>query len=343
MNAVRRGALAALLALAGPGAARAAEPLLVQTADVPLPGHATRFDYQSYDPQSRTLYIAHMGDGAVIAFDTRKRRVLRQASGFPAATGILAVPDLQRVFVSVPGKREVAVLEAPTLKVLARIPAGEFPDGLAYAADAGRVFVSDERGGREAVLDARALRRVATTDLGGEAGNTQYDPVARRVLVNVQTRNELVEIEPGTAALVARHPLTGGRGPHGLLLLPAPRLAFAACEGDGRLLVVDLKTFQVLQVLDTGAAPDVLAYDAGLERLYVAAESGVLSVFQRRGRALAKLADLAIPHAHSVAVDNATHEVFLPLQDVGGQPVLRIMQPPSAAAGAERAPAPRPR
>jgi hypothetical protein len=31
--------------------------------------------------------------------------------------------------------------------------------------------------------------------------------------------------------------------------------------------------------------------------------------------------------AHSVAVDQATHRVFFPLQDVGGHPVLRVMQP----------------
>ncbi|HMG27461.1 MAG TPA: YncE family protein, partial [Acidimicrobiia bacterium] len=31
-------------------------------------------------------------------------------------------------------------------------------------------------------------------------------------------------------------------------------------------------------------------------------------------------------HAHSVAVDPATHRVYFPLQDVGGHPMLRVMR-----------------
>jgi hypothetical protein len=39
-----------------------------------------------------------------------------------------------------------------------------------------------------------------------------------------------------------------------------------------------------------------------------------------------------MPHAHSVAVDPATHLVYFPLENVGGQPVLRIMAPAGSAA-----------
>ncbi len=242
----------------------------------------------------------------------------------------MAVPELQRVFVSVPGDREVAVIDVPSLKVVARVPAGEFPDGLAYAPAANRIFVSDERGKREIVIDARTTRSIDTIGLGGEAGNTQYDSVAHQILVNVQTRNQLVVIDPLTAEIVARHPLPGGERPHGLLVVPDKRLAFVACEGDAKLLVVELAAFAVTQVLPTGPGPDVLAFDSGLQRLYVATESDVVSVFQLRDRPLEKLEDLHVaPNAHSIAVNPTTHDVYLPLKEVGGRPVLRIMTPSS--------------
>jgi hypothetical protein len=86
--------------------------------------------------------------------------------------------------------------------------------------------------------------------------------------------------------------------------------------------------FEVKQVLSTGADPDVLAFDAPLERLYVATESGIVSIFQVDGRRLRKLDDLMVaPNAHTVSVDPGTHEVYLPLKNVGGRPVLRIMKP----------------
>jgi hypothetical protein len=32
-------------------------------------------------------------------------------------------------------------------------------------------------------------------------------------------------------------------------------------------------------------------------------------------------------NAHVVAVDPATHRVYFPLQNVGGKPVMRVMEP----------------
>ncbi len=145
----------------------------------------------------------------------------------------------------------------------------------------------------------------------------------------MQTTGELVAIDPQSDRIVGRHALKGGDGPHGLLIDATKRLAFAACEGDSKLLVVDMETFEVKQVLSTGGDPDVLALDTGLERLYVATESGIVSIFQLHGRTLEKLQDLSVaPNAHTISVAPGTPEVYLPLKSVGGHPVLRIMKPP---------------
>ena len=36
---------------------------------------------------------------------------------------------------------------------------------------------------------------------------------------------------------------------------------------------------------------------------------------------------MTMPHAHTVCVDPATHLVYLPLENLDGHPVLRIMEP----------------
>jgi DNA-binding beta-propeller fold protein YncE len=308
--------------------ARAGSPALVTVADVPLPGGATRFDYQSFDPKTKTLYLSHMGDGELVVFNTQTRTVSAHLPGFPTVTGVLAVPDLHRVFASVAGNHEVAIVDTETTKVVARVPAGKFPDGLAYSPETGKVFVSDERGGKETVIDVKTNRRVNTIDMGGEVGNTQYDAGTHQILANVQTRNEVVVIDPQTEKVVGRHALAGGESPHGLLIVADRRLAFAACEGDSKLLVIDLETFQVKQVLSTGDGPDVLAFDPGLERLYVATESDIVSVFQLQGKTLQKVEDVRVgPNAHTISVNPETHEIYVPLKNVNGRPVLRIMKP----------------
>ena len=52
--------------LAGSPPAGSSLPL-TPAEDVPLPGHASRFDYQWVDPVNRRLYIAHLGDSSLVA------------------------------------------------------------------------------------------------------------------------------------------------------------------------------------------------------------------------------------------------------------------------------------
>ena len=113
------------------------------------------------------------------------------------------------------------------------------------------------------------------------------------------------------------------------MLIDAPaRLAFVACDDNAKLLLVDMTDMHVLSVHDVGRAPDVLAFDPGLRRLYVSSESGVVAVFEVEGKDLRLLgSNFLAPEAHSVAVDPATHLVYFPLQNIHGHGVLRVMAP----------------
>jgi DNA-binding beta-propeller fold protein YncE len=294
-------------------------------ADVPLPGKPARFDYQSFDPATARLWIAHMGAGEVLAFDVHLRKVVARVPAMSGVTGVLAVPVLRRVFASLSGSRQVAVLDSRSGRVLGRAPGGRFPDGLAYAPRAGKLFVSDEYGGQELVFAAGRLSSPAAIPMGGEVGNTHYDSVSGRMWVAVQTNNELAVIDPTNDSVVVRMPLPGLERPHGFYLDEAGRRIYVTGEENAMLGVVDLRTNRLLTTYPVGDDPDVLAMDSARGRLFVASESGVVSAFQIRGDSLVALPPYVVPHAHSVAVDPATHLVYLPLQDVDGRPVLRIL------------------
>lgn len=297
-------------------------------ASVLLPGGSSRFDYQSLDGQRHLLFIAHLGAGLVHVIDTRSNRVVTTIHGIAGVHGVLVVPQLHRVYASATDDQQVAVIEERTFHVLARVAAGTYPDGLAYDPLDHRLFVSDESGSANIVINTRTNRHVATVPLGGEAGNTQYDPVSHRILVDVQTHNQLVAIDPANLRIVARRGLPGCVHDHGLLIDAARRLAFVACDDNARLLVVDMRTLRVLSIHALGPDPDVLAFDLSLRRLYVAAESGVVSVFREQGRSLIKLGQAFVaPDAHTIAVDSQTHRVYLPLEGTDSHAVLRVMAP----------------
>jgi DNA-binding beta-propeller fold protein YncE len=252
---------------------------LRQVADLALPDGASRFDYESIDPLRRTLYIAHLDASSIVAVNLATQRVQADMHGIAAVHGVLSVPSLGKLFASATGSGQAVMISEETGRILARAPAGAYPDGIAYDPVTQQVFVSDESGGVETVIDARDGHRIATIDLGGQAGNVQYDDATGNVLADVQTRNIVAVIDPASSRIVRSIALPACDHDHGLYLDEQHRLAFVACDGNARLLVLDLATYAVRQDLGVGEDPDVLAFDPSLGRLYVAAESGVVTVF----------------------------------------------------------------
>ncbi len=308
-----------------PAAPSAALPLR-RVADVPLPGGTSRFDYQSVDVRRRRLFIAHLGDGQVLSFDLRRQRVAGVVGGVPDVRGVLAVPSSRRVYAAATGSHQLVTFDEQTLRRIRAAPAGGFPDGVAYDARDRLVFVSDVSG-EELTVFRPSGRRIGSVPLRGSPGNVQYDARTGTMVVGVGSRDELAIVAPRTRRVTKRVRLSGCHGPHGVEVVSESRRAYVACEESASLVVVDLSSLKQRAVFSVGDAPDVLDVDPGLKRLYVASESGVVSAFSVGAR-VRKLGQSPVDeHAHSVAVDPVTHRVYLPLEDVGGRPVLRVLKP----------------
>jgi hypothetical protein len=86
-------AMLLLHSFAFPQAPSVKGPLKV-VADIPLPGPAVRFDYQSLDTSSGRLYIAHMNADQLVVFDTATRKVVANLDGFSRVHGVLAAPEI---------------------------------------------------------------------------------------------------------------------------------------------------------------------------------------------------------------------------------------------------------
>jgi YVTN family beta-propeller protein len=297
---------------------------LYTVRDVPLPGDTSRFDYESLDPGAHRLYIAHLGAGTVPVYDVSAGAMVGEVPDVPGVHGVLAVPELGRVYATATDANQVAVIDPQSLTVVATIPGGTYPDGLAYDPEVGKLYVSDESGGTDTVIDTATNQVVATVALGGDVGNTQFDPASHQILVAVQTRNQVVTIDPQTDQVSGRYDTPGCEHPHGLQISSDRRLAFVACQGNAKLVVMDLQTMSVTDSFAVGSNPDVLAFDGPRRVLYVAAESGPVSAFSETETGLKALAqDNVGPNAHVIAVDPETGQMYLPIANLGGQPVLR--------------------
>jgi DNA-binding beta-propeller fold protein YncE len=318
--------LVALNLAAGDAAGQALPLTLVK--DVPIGAPTRRFDYASLDPKSGLLFVADLAGGRILVFNMRQDRMVKTIGDVPSVHGVLAVPELGRVYASATGAHQIVAIDEATLRVTARSPSGRYPDGIAWDPRERKLYVSDESGGVVAVIDAGKHHLLKTITMGGEVGNTQYDAVSGLIYSNVQTRGELVAIDPKTDRIVSRDKIAGCGGNHGLLIDAPRRLAFIACEDNARLIVFSLARHAELQEYAVGRGPDVLAFDPQKGWLYVASESGVVSVFQARTGAISRIGQAFLAdNAHVVAVDPASHQAFFPLRNAGGKAVLRVMAP----------------
>ncbi|MEC3957631.1 YncE family protein [Nocardia sp. CDC153] len=287
---------------------------LHKVGELALTGGSARFDYISLDPGRGLLFLAHMGAGQLIEVDVRAHRVVRTLPDTPDVHGVLVVPGKHRVYATVTGRNQVVAFDEDTGAVAFTAPTGDYPDGLAYDPVRGAVWTTNERAGSETVVDADTGNVRAPVALGGEVGNVVYDPATDRMVVAVQGSGELAVIAPDTFTVTDRIPTPGCQGPHGQALDNAYQLMFVGCEDSATLITVDLARHQILDHNSVGQTPDVLAYDASAQRVYVASESGWVSVFDRReGHTTAAGAKHLADGAHTLALDPTTRHSYFPI------------------------------
>jgi DNA-binding beta-propeller fold protein YncE len=301
---------------------------LRQIAAFDLPGPAgKRFDYLTIDYDDGYLLSAHLGAGLLYVIDLKTNRVLHAIPDVPGVEGVEYVPELKKAYTSDWHENKIGVVDLRQMKVIAKIPTEDKPDGSAYAPPFHKLYVSDERGKAEAVVDVEHDQSLKTLHFKSETGMPQYDPLAKRIYLNLQDLNTFAVIDPASDNVIAEYGVAPCKGNHGMALDPEHHRAFLSCEGNNLMAVVDLDQHRVITALPMADGPDVIQFDPGLKRIYVACYSGRISVFQQDDADhYRKLEDFPVQHkVHSLAVDEHTHRVYTPEEQENSKPVARMI------------------
>jgi len=319
-----------LLSVTGGAGSRsqANAPTLNKVAEFDLPGPGgKRFDYLTIDEDDHYLISAHLGADQTYVIDLATNNVVATVTDTPGAEGVEFVPELKKFYTSNAHDNTIGVVDLQQMKVVKKLKTEAKPDGSTYAAPFHKLYVSDERGKAEAIVDVTKDEIVKTLHFDSETGMPQYDPVARKVYVNLQEEGIFAVIDPATDTVVGRYPVGKCKGNHGMALDPEHHRAFLSCEGNELMTVIDLDKKSAITFLPLPGGPDVIKFDPGLRRIYVACYSGAIAVFhQDDADHYRKLEDFRVQHAvHTVAVDLKTHKLYTPEQEEDGKPVARMV------------------
>lgn len=123
--------------------------------------------------------------------------------------------------------------------------------------------------------------------------------------------NQLAKIDPAAGKVVTTYPTVPADKPHGIAIIPGTDSVLIV-GGNGKLVLMNLTTGQVKASADVVQKVDEIAYDPGVKVVYCASGTGAISVVQVNTDKLTVLTPLpSSPGAHSIAVDPATHAVWI--------------------------------
>src|SRR5229473_1586912 len=298
----------------------------VATFDLPGPG-GKRFDYLTIDADDHYLISAHLAAGQTYVIDLRTNKVVATIADTPGAEGVEYVPELKKFYTSNAGDNPIGVVDLKQMKVIRKLKTEAKPDGSTYAAPFHKLYVSDERGRAEAVVDVLRDTIVTTLHFDSQTGTPQYDSVARQVYVNLQDDDLVAAIDPATDFVTGRYPVEGCQGNHGMALDPEHRRAFLACQGNNVLVVFNLETHRSIAHIPLPRGADVVRFDPGLGRVYVACSVGAISVIHEDDPDhFRQVEDFPVQRkVHSLEVDLRTHRVYAPEEQENGEPVARLL------------------
>jgi YVTN family beta-propeller protein len=276
------------------------------------------WDYPSIDPNTHLLYLSRADH--VIVVDTVSGKSVGEIPETAGVHGIALAPDLNRGFISCGKANIVKVFDLKNRTVLASVGTGDGPDAILYEPRTKRVFAFNGRGRSATVIDAKTNAVVATIPLAGKPEFARADGRGD-VFVNIEDTAELGMIDARSAVLKSRWPLPKCEAPSGLALDSAHHRSFSTCANQ-MLAVLNVDSGQLVASVPIGKGVDGGEFDPVTQNMFSANGEGSITVVHEVSPDRYTVGQTLSTQrgARTVALDLATHRLYLPTAEMSPAP-----------------------
>ncbi|HEY5106885.1 MAG TPA: hypothetical protein VII73_08950 [Caulobacteraceae bacterium] len=275
-----------------------------------IPGPDGGWDYTSFDPARRRVYVAH--GMTVMAIDAETGKANPAFAAGNRLHAVVPVPATDRIVTTNSGDNSAKIISAVDGRLLASVTTANDADGAVYDPASGLVLVICGDAGEVDLIDPKAMKLVGSIKVGDKLEFGAVDGKGR-LYVNVEDKNEIAVVDIAARKALTRYPLTGCTRPTGLAYVMGARLV-AAC-GSGAAEILDAPTGRDIATLKIGAFPDAVLYDPHRRiALIPSAITGTLAVIALDGKDDNTIVDTVSTQigARTGAVDPRTGRVYLP-------------------------------
>jgi len=271
------------------------------------------WDYISVGPNNNRVYVSH--GGQVNILDEKTGDSVGVIPNTTGVHGIAFVQSLNKGYTSNGRLNNVTVFDLKTNAVLSQIATGQNPDAIMYDEYSKKIITCNGRSNDLSIVDPFTEKVVATIPVGGKP-ETAVSDNAGHIYVNIENKNEISKININTNKVEASWSIAPAEGPTGLAIDTKTMRLFAGC--DKLLVVVDANTGKMVDKLPIEDGCDGVAFDNGLQYVYASCGVGKLAIIQELSADKFKVLDNVDTKrsARTIAIDESTHEVFLPAADL---------------------------
>jgi YVTN family beta-propeller protein len=289
------------------------------------PGGKEYWDYITFDPATRRLYVSHNTEVKIVEADSGA--VVGSIPDLKRVHGIAIVSELGRGFISDGGADEVVVFDPKTLKVTGHIKTGGNPDCIIYDPASKHVFAMNGKTNDASVIDPTTAAVIATIPMGGRPEYAVADGHGM-IYDNIEDKNEVVAVDSLTNTVKSRWPIAPAEEATAIDLdVPHHRLFIG---GRNKLLaIMDTTTGKVIQTFPIGAGVDTNLFEPESGLLFVAAREGLLHIFHEDSPDHFSAVETVKTEfgARNMALDPKTHRLFIDTSDFAAAPQPTAEQP----------------
>ena len=290
------------------------------TRTIPVGGEGG-WDYLTVDAAAHRLYVSHATRVEVI--DTQNNTVVGAIPDTPGVHGIALAPELGRGFTSNGRAGTVTVFDLKSLAVITTIKVtGDKPDAIAYEPTSRRIFTFNGDSANATAIEAATGKVLGTLALDGGPEFAVADGKGR-MYVNIEDKALLVAFDASTLEIKGRWPLAPCQTPTGLGIDREHRRLFVGCRSKV-MAVVDADSGRVITTLPIGGGVDAVAYDPATALVFASNGEGTVTVVHEDSPEKFTLVGNipTKPGAKTLALDAATHRIYLSVAEAGTFEIL---------------------
>jgi hypothetical protein len=240
------------------------------------PGGREYFDYITFDPDSRRLFLSHGTEVVVVNADSGKEE--GKISGLKRSHGVAVVTEAGRGFISDGAQGKAIIFDLKTLKVVGEATAAPDADCIIYDPASKHVFTFNGDSKSATAIDPATGKDVGTVDLGGGPEFAVADGHGM-IYNNLEDKSEVLAIDSRNLTVKSRWPIAPAGAPAPIAMDREHRRLFVAGREPAMLVVMNADDGKVIQAFPISKGADADVYDPKTGLIFVSTRDGWVHIF----------------------------------------------------------------